>query len=439
MKRYPEYKEGGPEWIGEIPVHWEAKKLRYFCSMKSGNGFSHDLQGKTGLEVPFFKVSDTNTPENRVEMAYAQNTVSYQDVRNFKFTVHEPNSIVFPKIGVALLLNKRNILTKKSCIDNNMMALSSDQADHKFLYYAMLNVDFRRHYRAGTVPSINGWEVGDIRIAYPPHSEQFQIANFLDRKTEQIDELIHIKERMVELLQEQRTALVHETVTKGLDPNVEMKSSGVEWIGDIPKHWQMKRLKYVTEFIKNGTTATQIESGETDYPVTRIETISTGEINFDKVGYVNYWDGIENYRLRLGDILLSHINSLAMLGNCAMLEDSACLYHGMNLLRIRSNSLVDNRFLLYWLKSSPANQLIKSFAKFAIGQVSISITNLKEIPVGYPPPVEQTQIVNFLDHKTAKIDELRSNEQRSLELLKEYRQTLISEVVTGKLDVRSEV
>ena len=115
MKRYPEYKESGVAWIGEIPVHWEAKKLRYFCSMKSGNGFSHDLRGKTGLEVPFFKVSDTNTPENRVEMAYAQNTVSYQDVRNFKFTVHEPNSIVFPKIGVALLLNKRNILTKKSC------------------------------------------------------------------------------------------------------------------------------------------------------------------------------------------------------------------------------------------------------------------------------------------------------------------------------------
>ena len=217
------------------------------------------------------------------------------------------------------------------------------------------------------------------------------------------------------------------------------KESDAEFIKAFPSHWQMKRLKHVTESIKNGTTAPQILSGQTDCPVTRIETISTGEINFDKVGHVNYWDGIETYRLRLGDILLSHINSLAILGNCAMLENSACLYHGMNLLRIRPNNLIDDRFLLYWLKSYPTNQLIKSFAKFAIGQVSISITNLKEIPISYPPLIEQHQIADFLDRKTGQIDELIGIKERRIELLQEQRTALINQAVTKGLDPNVEM
>ena len=213
-----EMKPSEVEWIGEIPKHWVAKKLRYFCSMKSGNGFSHDLQGRIGLEIPFFKVADTNTPENKVEMLYAQNMVSSQDVSNFKFILHKPDSIVFPKVGAALLLNKRNILTQKSCIDNNMMSLYSDQSNYKFLYYAMLNVDFKRHYRAGgTVPSINESEVGNIPVAYPTISEQAQIANFLDRKTQQIDELIAAEGRKIELLKEYRQSLISEAVTGKID------------------------------------------------------------------------------------------------------------------------------------------------------------------------------------------------------------------------------
>ena len=439
MKRYPEYKDSGVEFIGEIPAHWEIKKLGYVSKIFKGGTPKRHIDRYFQGDLPWARPVDITALNGALYIDDTEIHISEEALGN--------SAARRLPVGTVLLTSRATIgetaiTTVPMATNQGFANFVCDEAlfNNYLVYYLRAIKDWLISLGSGTTfLEVTKRTLVGLKMPLPPLSEQTQIANFLNRKTEQIDELIHIKERMVELLQEQRTALVHETVTKGLDPNVEMKSSGVEWIGDIPKHWQMKRLKYVTEFIKNGTTATQIESGETDYPVTRIETISTGEINFDKVGYVNYWDGIENYRLRLGDILLSHINSLAMLGNCAMLEDSACLYHGMNLLRIRSNSLVDNRFLLYWLKSSPANQLIKSFAKFAIGQVSISITNLKEIPVGYPPPVEQTQIVNFLDHKTAKIDELRSNEQRSLELLKEYRHTLISEVVTGKLDVRSEV
>lgn len=213
----------------------------------------------------------------------------------------------------------------------------------------------------------------------------------------------------------------------------EYKENDCGFLSVLPAHWQMKRLKHVTESINNGTTAPQIRSGQTNYTVTRIETISTGEVNFQKVGHVNYWDGIENFRLILGDILFSHINSLEILGNCAMFQNTSRLYHGMNLLKIRPNDLIAHRFLLYWLRSYSTNQLIKSFAKVAIGQVSVSITTLKEIPVAFPPLPEQHAIASFLNRKTEQIDELILAKQRKIELLGEYRASVIHQTVTKGL------
>ena len=440
MKRYSEYKGSGVDWIGEIPKHWVAKKLRYFCSMKSGNGFSHDLQGRTGLEVPFFKVADTNTPENEVEMAYAQNTVSSQDVSDFKFILHKPNSIVFPKVGATLLLNKRNILTKKSCIDNNMMSLYSDLSNYRFLYYAMLNVDFKRHYRAGgTVPSINESEVGNIPIAYPPPSEQTQIANFLDRKTGQIDELIRIKERQVELLQEQRTVLINQAVTKGLDPNVEMKPSGVEWIGEIPKDWEVTRLKYICELIvdcEHKTAPTQ----ETGYPLIRTPNIGIGHLILDGVNRVSeatYQEWSRRTIPQSGDLILARE---APIGNVAIIPKDLKVCLGQRTVLIRPDeNKVYAMFLVYLMLGDETQVKLLGHSTGAIVH-HLNMTDIRNLELPRLPSLPiQHKIANFLDHKTKQIDELISTEGQKIELLKEYRQSLISEAVTGKIDVRNEV
>ena len=426
MKRYPEYKESGVEWIGEIPNHWVAKKLMYFCSMKSGNGFSHDLQGRTALEIPFFKVSDTNTPENKVEMLYAQNTVSCQDVSVFKFTLHKPNSIVFPKVGAALLLNKRNVLTQKSCIDNNMMSLYSNQSNHKFLYYAMLNVDFKRHYRVGgAVPSINESEVGNIPIAYPSLTEQTQIANFLDRKTGQIDQLLRIKERQIELLQEQRTALINQAVTKGLDPNVEMKPSGVEWIGEVPKDWKIEKIKYIATFVSEKSTH------ETDSIKISPENVEseTGKVldfysSYDTVG-VKFQDG---------DVLFNKIR--VYLNKVVFAE-----YDGYSLgemIVIRPTSQRMCKYLFYLMLSNRFIEYCDSIS-YGAKMPRTAVDDILNAKIPIPLDQDKLQIANFLDNKTQQIDELISAEQRKIELLKEYRQSLISEAVTGKIDVRNEV
>ena len=437
MRRYPEYKEGGVEFIGDIPKHWVAKKLRYFCSMKSGNGFSHDLQGRTGLEIPFFKVADTNTPENKVEMLYAQNTVSLEEVSDFKFILHKPNSIVFPKVGAALLLNKRNILTQKSCIDNNMMSLYSNQSNHKFLYYAMLNVNFKRHYRLGaTVPSINESEVGNIPIAYPTHSEQTQIANFLDRKIQQIDELIRIKERPIELLHEQRTALINQAVTRGLDPNVEMKPSGVEWIGEIPAHWEVKQIKQIARFIGGYSEFGSESYTDRGIPIFRIGDVAQC-IKMEQVKRVltQQVKRLKHNELCHGDTLIVMIGRRAGESTYYAFDYPSILSTQVAGLRATE---ADSKFLFYFIHSASfLNAITPLF--FGATRDNISKTALMRVKIPFPPNREQAQIVDFLDHKTGQIDELIAIEQRKIELLKEYRQSLISEVVTGKMDVRSEV
>ena len=433
MKRYIEYKDSGVDWIREIPVHWEMINTKYLFRL-----VTEPAPKNNDYELLSIYTDIGVKPRKELEERgnRATTTDGYWLVKKDDFIVNK----LLAWMGAIGLSDYDGVTSPAYDILRKIRPLNERFYEYLFrcgLYFT----EFKKWSRGIMEVRLRLYfdQFGQIPLVFPSVDEQAQIANFLDRKTGQIDELLHIKARRIELLQEQQTALINQAVTKGLDPSVEMKPSEVEWIGKIPRHWTMKRLKHVTESIKNGTTAPQIQSGQTDYPVTRIETISTGKINFDKVGHVNYWAGIENYRLRLGDILLSHINSLAILGNCAMFENSASLYHGMNLLRIRPNNLTDDRFLLYWLKSYATNQLIKSFAKFAIGQVSISITNLKEIPISYPLLSEQTQIANFLDRKTKQIDELISTEQQKIELLKEYRQSLISEAVTGKIDVRNEV
>ena len=426
MRRYPEYKKSGVEWIGEIPRYWAAKKLRYFCSMKSGNGFSHDLQGKTGLEIPFFKVSDTNTPQNKIEMSYAQNTVSLQEGSDFKFILHQPNSIVFPKVGAALLLNKRNILTQKSCVDNNMMSLYSNQSNHKFLYYAMLNVDFKRHYRAGgAVPSINESEVGNIPIAYPSLFEQRTIANFLDHKTEQIDELIRIKERRIELLQEQRTALINQVVTKGLDPNVEMKPSGVEWIGEMPTHWKTEKIKYIATLVSEKSTP------ETDAIKISPENVEseTGKVldfysSYDAVG-VKFQDGdvlFNKIRVYLNKVVFAKYNGYSL----------------GEMIVIRPTLQRMSKYLFYLMLSNCFIEYCDSIS-YGAKMPRTAVDDILNVKIPIPLDQEKLQITNFLDHKTQQIDELIAAEHRKIELLKEYRQSLISEAVTGKIDVRNEV
>lgn len=217
----------------------------------------------------------------------------------------------------------------------------------------------------------------------------------------------------------------------------EMKDSGIEWIGEIPKEWDILRLKYCFSGFANGTSDTQLNSGESFYPVTRIETISSGEINLDKIGYVAF--SKKQYLLKAGDILVSNINSIKYLGNCAIVRDGYKLYHGMNLLRIIPSDYIDKGYAYYLFKSNVLKFPMEKYCKPAINQASVSATTMKNFFIPFPAFLEQQQIANFLDTQCSAIDATAEDIQKEISLLEDYKKSVITEAVTKGLNPDAEM
>ena len=212
------------------------------------------------------------------------------------------------------------------------------------------------------------------------------------------------------------------------------KDSGVEWLGEVPEHWRIGSFRHLIISVSNGTTADQVDEAENTIAVSRIETISSGSINFEKTGYVSISNAPDRFLLNPGDILFSHINSLPMVGNVAVYSGEKPLLHGMNLLRIQPRPDVSSEWVLYWLKSKNIRQEVESRAKPAINQASVSTDSVRALPALIPSKPEQTQIARFLDYETARIDALIEEQKHLIELLKEKRQAVISHAVTKGLD-----
>ncbi|MFT8922889.1 restriction endonuclease subunit S [Acetobacter sp.] len=212
------------------------------------------------------------------------------------------------------------------------------------------------------------------------------------------------------------------------------KDSEVEWIGEVPTGWEVKSLRFALSDIFNGSTATQVEPSDDTVAVTRIETISSGQINLEKVGYINKAESEERKILKNGDIIFSNINSLKMIGNCAIFYGDFLLHSGMNLITLRPNSSVYPKFILYVLKSTLCREEIESRAKPAINQASISQQSICGIKIPDIPLPEQQAIASFLDRECGKIDALIAEQERLIALLAEKRQAVISHAVTKGLN-----
>ena len=240
-------------WLGPCEHSWPLSTLKRVGRFSAGAGFPDAEQGVQDEELPFYKVSDMNANGNAVYMIESANTVNRATAKRLGATVFAADTIVFPKVGAALLSNKRRILTRPSCVDNNTMGLTITHGWPKYFHYLLTCMDFGLLANPGAVPSLNESQVREIRACLPGESEQRAIANFLDRETQTIDALVAKKQRLVGLLQEKRTALISHAVTKGLDPDVPMKDSGIEWLGAIPAHWDAGVLRR----------AARLESGHT--------------------------------------------------------------------------------------------------------------------------------------------------------------------------------
>ena len=416
---YPRYKDSGIEWLGQIPAHWEVIPLKWRARCSSGNVIQVD------------DVAPSLEEYSQVRVIGGNGLMGYTSKANVVTPV-----LAIGRVG-ALCGNVHRV-GPPAWVTDNALILQVDTQTFAYSYlHAMLLSRNLNDLAAKTAqPLITGTQVRDQRLPCPPMSEQTAIADFLDRETAKIDALVEKKEQLIGLLQEKRTALITHAVTKGVDPNVPMKNSGIEWLGQIPAHWAVKRLRYLGEAIIGLTfSPADIADKDDGILVLRASNVSHTRIVLKDNVFVSCAIP-ERLVTRVGDILIcSRSGSRALIGKNAMIdEESAGLTFGVFMTVFRSPS---NAYLFHVFNSRLFDYQSSAFLTSTINQLTIA--NLNSFKVPLPPPREHQAIADFLDRETARIDALIAKIQEATERLKEYRTALISATVTGKIDVRDTV
>ena len=422
MRRYSEYKESGLEWIGEMPAHWAISKVR------------HEFESLDHLRVPL-NAETRGSMKSKFYDYYGASGV----IDKVEAYIFDEPLILIGEDGANLYLRSTPLAFKaigKYWVNNHAHVLRPRHGNIDFLTNMLESLDYTHSITGAAQPKLTGGRLMNITVAIPSLSEQTQIANFLDDKTQKIDKLIRAKERKIELLGEYRASLINQAVTKGLDPDAEMKPSGIDWMGAIPRHWTTKRLKYLGESIIGlSYKPDNMTDDKQGTLVLRASNVQDGKPSFVDNVYVNV-NIDEKLILKEGDILIcSRSGSRDLIGkNMTITKELEGVTFGVFMTVFRTKFF---RFISHFLNSQVFKGYSGLFLTSTINQLTIDTLN--NFNICLPPDNEQAQIADFLDHKTKQIDELRSNEEQTINLLKEYRQSLISEAVTGKIDVRDEV
>ena len=435
FKSYPNYKDSGVEWLGKVPEHWRISSLKRYGYFKGGAGFPHAYQGNTEENIPFFKVNSLS--KDKRFLSSFSDFVGEETAKKLGAKIFPKNSIFFAKVGAALLLERIRTNQQPCCIDNNMMGfVIQNELSFDFAFYLMSLIDFKYLVNPGAVPSINESQISSFLISVPPISEQTQIANYLDTETARIDNLISKQEKLIELLEEQRKSIISHAVTKGLNPNAPMKDSGVEWLGEVPNDWNLSRLDAVSKIVRGNSAFSKmdlLESGK--YVALQYgKTYKVNEINESFGSYVNQEFFKKSQITEFGDIILiSTSETLEDLGHsCFYARHDVGLIGGEQFL-LKPKNQNFGKYIYYATKAF--SSYLQRYAT-GLKVFRFNLDDLKKIYIPDISLVEQQKIAEFLDKETARIDISVLKQKSLIEKLKEYRASIISHAVTGKIDVR---
>jgi type I restriction enzyme S subunit len=431
MNLYPSYRDCDLFWIDIVPTHWSKTKNKHIFIEKDST------VGEHWENYPLLSLTKKGVILRDMESGKGKFPESFD---NYK--VVDTNDLIFCLYDIEETPRTIGFSELNGMITGSYKIIECKDVNTKFIYYYYLNIDdFKglKPYYTGLRNVVRPETFRGLQINLPPLPEQTQIVSFLDTKTQKIDELIEKTEQKIELLKEKRTSLINHCVTKGLNPNVGMKDSGVEWIGEIPSHWILNKVGNNT-YVKGriGWKGLRSEDfiDEGPYLITGTDFNSDGTINWNNMYHVDQqrYDEDPFIQLKDNDVLITKDGTIGKVVHVGNLKGQTCLNSGIFLTRPTNNQYV-SRFFFWMLKSN----VFKIFVDYNSGGSTIQhlyqnvFINLK-FPI--PPLEEQTQIIEYLDDQTQKIDTTIEKETQRIELLKEYRQSLISEVVTGKVDVR---
>ena len=423
MKAYPAYKESSIGWIGEIPLMWKQVQLKFLAE-------NHDNK-----RIPV-RAEDRGNMQGDYPYYGATGIIDY--VNDYLFDgehllIGEDGAPFFLQADVAF------IAKGKFWVNNHAHILrASKDANLRFMKHALNSVDFREYITGSTRDKLTQTDLARIVLPTPSIPEQRAIADFLDRKTAQIDTLIEKKQRQIELLQEQRAALINQAVTKGLDPNVPMKDSGIEWLGEIPNHWEVVRLKHISPNISVGLV---IQPSKYVDPKGTIPFLYGGNVGENEF----YLDGvrkiteesnkkISNSMLHTGDLVTVRVGYP---GITAVIPPSLNNCNCTSMMIVRKSGFVLSEYLCYSMNSYVGMYQI-GLVEYGAAQKQFNISHAIDFVYPIPPKDEQEKIVEYLNKRESTFKQAKEKLQNQFELLQEYRTALISAAVTGKVDVREE-
>jgi len=444
MVKYDSYKDSGVEWIGEIPIHWDISKIKYENNVISSNIDKKEYEGFNKYNIIHYNdvVKYQQIFKNNIsDFGYC----SESQYESFKVKKHD---IILTKdsMDISNICDSSIVLDEPDkCVFGYHLTKLTTESDLILPFFEFLfinNPKIKEYFlissNGTTIIGVSKATIENTSILIPSLPEQHQIVEFLNEKTSIIDDLIQKKLRKIELLKEQRTSLINHTVTKGLNPYVKMKDSGVEWIGEIPIHWERKKLGYLVNLqgrigFKGYKKTDFVDEGEGCLVIGGKHIDNNNKINFSNPDYLHWDKYYESPEIMVfkGDLIVSQRGTL---GKVLMIEDD----YGpltINPSLVVVNQIKENtKFLWYSLQSDFIMKTID-----ILGSVTtipmLSQEEISSFPIFVPPQSEQQQIVDYLDKQTQINDTTITKEQKRIELLKEYRQSLISNVVTGKIKV----
>lgn len=431
MVSYPTYKSSGIDWIGDIPEHWKSSKLKYDVELIMGQSPDSENYNDEGIGTPFLQ-GNTEFGEK-----YPTNTKWTTQITK---VCHE-NDLLYSVRGS---LGEMNWSNKEYCIGRGLCGLRPYNLERRFCFYLLLtlNEEIKSLGVGSTFLSISTDDIKNLFYFTPPLSEQIQIVKYLDEKTELIDKLISTKERKIILLKEQRTSLINEVITKGLNPDVKMKDSGVEWIGEIPEGWKYLPIKYTLinnkESIRTGPFGSSLKSDEfLDEGIRVYNQRSVYDEDFSKSDIFiseEKFEELKSFIVLPGDILITSRGTIGRMTIVPSDGEIGVLHPCLIRLRLNIELLIPKYLWWYINHSSLFINSVKIESNSTTIEVIYSET-LSSIRIPIPTYQEQHQIIQFFDSKTKEIDDMVHLEQKKINLLKEYRQSLISEVITGKISI----
>jgi type I restriction enzyme S subunit len=438
FRTYPTYRNSGADWLPHVPAHWKVRRIALEFRIENGATPTTSEPSLWDGEIPWVTPDDLGSLQS-AELYIPQRYITMQGFQSCGGSLVPSGSLV---LSTRAPIGHLAIAGVPLCTNQGCRSLVfRNVADHKYFFYQILAArpELESWGQGSTFKELSSTKLRNLALLSPPLAEQEAIVAFLDSETTRVDTLIARKERLIDLLQEKRAALITRFVTKGLDSGVPMKDSDVEWLGQIPAHWSVKRLWHLTPIDRKIMYGIVLPGPNVadGVPIVKGGNVAPGRLRLELLNRTSF-DIEASYarsRLRGGDLVFAIRGSI---GEVAMVPiDLAGANLTQDAARISYSGETHGRWLQYALRSASISSQLKAGALGATIK-GINIRDLKRTLLPIPPKPEQERIAKFLAIEDCRAEELIRSVREAIERLQELRTALISAAVTGKIDVRGE-